>query len=746
MRFPSLLSCAALIMAAALSCNLAQAAIKVDGKLDEAEWAQATRFDAFRITEPFILSAPDAGTATVARMIATPQGIAVSFMLEQDTSIKRVKPLLQRDDSTKADRVNFVIDFDGDGLSAYSFTVGLSGSVSDAVITNENSQNPDWDTDWKSAVTESDTGWQVELLIPWTVTTMRNTDKPNRTVGVYFGRLLAGSDVLLASPSITLQRGRFLSMLTQVHIAQYKTALFHYWPYVTANHNFVDNKTRTRAGVDVFWKPNQDFQLSATVNPDFGQVESDALVINFDALETFFSDKRPFFTENQGIFNVNTPNGGRLVHTRRIGGPADDGSGASDIDAAVKLNGSFGRVNVGVLAASESGSAGRTFYIGRLQYPVSPELSVGYLGSLTERPFLERSAMVQAVDVKWKPNEMLAFTGQVLGSSVKTGATRVNGSGAWFKATLAPSANWNHELELTHFDSELNFNDIGYQRRASVNTVAGVSEYVHRFSAPDSVLRSSRWQAQLQGRSNDHGDRLPSTFTLTSYQNLRSGDLAFLQVGLQSEGADDLISRNNGLWIKERRASAEAQFVSRRHGDFSFSAVLSFQPRGLSSDLSRLAGVTLNWFPSNALKVVASFQPEWGDDWLLWEGGRKFGRYARRSDYANLNVSWFPKARHEVRLKAEWVAVRAREGRAYLLQPSGEMLDSNLVRPAFYINNFGLQLRYQYKLAPESDLFVAYSRGGSERLNHMIGTSDLISDALQLRKSDQLFAKLRYRF
>ena len=84
------------------------------------------------------------------------------------------------------------------------------------------------------------------------------------------------------------------------------------------------------------------FQLGATVNPDFGQVESDDLVISFDAVETFQSDRRPFFTENQSIFKQTTPDAGRLVHTRRIGAEADDGTGMADIAAAIKLNGSLG--------------------------------------------------------------------------------------------------------------------------------------------------------------------------------------------------------------------------------------------------------------------------------------------------------------------------------------------------------------------------------------------------------------------
>jgi len=82
------------------------------------------------------------------------------------------------------------------------------------------------------------------------------------------------------------------------------------------------------AGADVFWKPNSEFQLSATINPDFGQGESDSLVANFSAQETFFGDRRPCFTENQGYFDFNLLSDiSQLLYTRRVGAMADDGNG-----------------------------------------------------------------------------------------------------------------------------------------------------------------------------------------------------------------------------------------------------------------------------------------------------------------------------------------------------------------------------------------------------------------------------------
>src|SRR5690606_22994059 len=95
-----------------------------------------------------------------------------------------------------------------------------------------------------------------------------------------------------------------LSRLQRIEVPLYSQSLLAITPYVVGVHDAIGRREAFHGGGDLFWKPNGQFQLSATVNPDFGQVESDELVVNFGAVETFFNDKRPFFTENQGFFEV----------------------------------------------------------------------------------------------------------------------------------------------------------------------------------------------------------------------------------------------------------------------------------------------------------------------------------------------------------------------------------------------------------------------------------------------------------
>jgi hypothetical protein len=78
------------------------------------------------------------------------------------------------------------------------------------------------------------------------------------------------------------------------------------------------------AGADLRYGLPAGLTLTATVNPDFGQVEVDPSVVNLSAFETFFPEKRPFFLEGADVFsfgNINTQNdfgSQRYFYSRRV--------------------------------------------------------------------------------------------------------------------------------------------------------------------------------------------------------------------------------------------------------------------------------------------------------------------------------------------------------------------------------------------------------------------------------------------
>ncbi len=202
-----------------------------------------------------------------------------------------------------------------------------------------------------------------------------------------------------AWPLASYSKSRFLSDFQRIEVPAYSQALLAVTPYVSALYDNVGHRGGFTEGADLFWKPNGQFQLTGTINPDFGEVESDDLVVNFGATETFFSDKRPFFTENH------------------------DGNGVGDIDAAVKFNGSVGTTSYGVLAADERGDAGRTFGAARVVHDFGDQ-SLGMMLTRVDHPFLDRTATVLGVDHHWHPTDRLTIGTNLVGSDIMQSGQR----------------------------------------------------------------------------------------------------------------------------------------------------------------------------------------------------------------------------------------------------------------------------------------------------------------------------------
>ena len=737
--------CVATLLGA--SAQAAKPKLIIDGVVDEAAWDQAQVFRDFVVVEPYTLAQPT--HPTEALLLSTPQGIAIAFRSSQPAGVPRLQSRTPRDADIPGDRVNVFIDFNADGETAYNFTIALSGAIQDATITNENYYSTDWDGDWEHAVAQTDEGWSAEFLIPWTVASMKGSATPKRTIALMFDRVLGHSSERSGYPAASFSRPRFVSEFRKVEIEQYQASIFQVFPYVSANYDLVGNAGDGKAGADLYWKPSGDLQLTAALNPDFGQVEADELVVNFDAIETFFSDKRPFFTENQGLFDLRTPDSGLLIYTRRIGGPRDgDGAGAAEIDVALKLNGSALGFDYGVMTAQESQYAsdiGSLFYAQRL-LRTGENFSVGYLGTWTDRPFLQREGLVNAVDGNWRANERWAVTGQAIFSGVDQQDGDKDGTGLWTRIDYTPNPAWRQELELTHFDGQLDFNDMGYQRRASLNEAEWTLENQQTVADEDSLLRGKIWRLELQARSNDSGDRLPDVLVLDHTLQFRDGSEVLLDFYRESSGYNDLISRGNGLVALPSRNQYYAEYESRRIGRWQFELAGRIFQEGLDG-YAREARAELAFFASDTLTADGSLSWTDSDDWLIWEQDTLFGRFEREQLTSEVNLNWFPAPSHEVRVKLQWLALAAQDARAERITAGGDLQPSPDTIEDFTVNNLGVQIRYRWEFAPQSDFYVVYGRGGFIELqDDRSDFGELLDAALSLRDSDQLLVKVRKRF
>jgi hypothetical protein len=724
--------------------RIGYAEIKVDGRLDEPEWSDSRSFRDFVVIDPLTFEKPE--LATEVKLLSLKEGLAVAFICEQPQDVIRTRTVTQRDAANiDSDSVSVMIDFNGTKQIAYEFTVSITGSYRDGTITNETDFKYDWDGRWERAVYEEKDRWTAELLIPWSIVAMRDGENGKRKFGVFLQRVLQHNKQTFAFPAASIKRPQFVSDFAEVEVSQYSEKEFDVWPYLTVLSDLKNDSTQAKAGLDVFWKPSGNFQLAATLNPDFGQVESDDLVIDFSAIEVLFSDKRPFFTENQALFDLRTPNRGYVVYTRRIGGPNDKDGRPSDINGALKVIGSAGSVDYGVLAAHEADSYGRSFFAGRMFLPAE-KWSLGTFTTYVKRPYLDRTALVNSLDYEIQPNNLWRLQGQFLVSKINAASGDSSDFGAWYRLHYTPSKTLRFEMDLSHWGKKLDFSDMGYIMRTNLEEMFIFGQWSQSGFSEGSRAASVDWTLYTLRRRNAEHTRLQSRIIFQRQEKLRSGSNMDLMLSIYSSGYDDLVSRNHGLVYFDQQLNGSLTYTAQRRGAWAKSVSLNLMQEGRDGTGGSLSAGT-TWFPNDKFNIDFKVIPRWSNDWLIWLHDDKFGSYSLRQVTGAISPSWFPAEGHEFRLKTQWIVMKAYNGQCYYIGPNGRLMPDNNAVNDFSMLNFGLQLRYRYEIAPLSDLYIVYSRGGLERVeNSDKGVIDLLGSSTKLRDSDQILVKLRYRF
>ncbi len=733
----------------------------VDGRLDEPEWASAQRFSDFTTTVPYTLAAPELRTEVL--ILAAPDGLHVGFIVDQPKEVERVRVRSQRDQGVEVDRVTMVIDLEGAGRAAYALTLSISDSIRDAVVTpvrDSQAQLPltfnyDWDGDWDHAIVETDTQWFAEMRVPWTMAPTGEVVDGQQTIGLWFSRVVSSSAKRYARPGIIFEQPTFLRDMHRVTLKAYSSAQLDLFPYAAGVRDFQEASTRFRAGLDVFWRPHPQHQLTASINPDFGQVESDELVVNFSAIPTFFPDKRPFFTENLGLFSTES----RVLYTRRIGAAPDAGpDGSSDILGAAKYTGNSGKWDFGLLAAVEDDpddADGRQFYVGRLRRSLGDAFSLGWLGTHVERPTLDRHANVNTVDFNWTLTPGVTVLGQAMHSEVRRPgeipSTPLDPAGSGDGGLLGlrySGKRWDHQVTAVHYDRNFTLNDAGFLERNNLNQVSDVSVLHFRDYDATSPILESALTPSFNVAYNDQGDRLPAWVDLHLRTNLRNAG------GIQAEwylqnigGVDDLVTRGHGPVSYTPQSNLYFTYFNPQTGFFRYvSSVALFQ--GLFSGAGWSVTLRPEFYFSE--RLIARFLVDYQDqpDFIIWQGVENLmATFRYRQVVARAGLEWYPAERHELRALLQWAGGIGKDPVPYRPDPTGNLHRTADEVGAFSFSDVAFQIRYRYQLAPLSDLYVVYTRGGGlGRADDERTLPQLFSDGLREQTASQFLVKIRYRF
>jgi len=734
-------------LALVLASCAASATVTVDGRIDPEEWRGARHITDFRKVEPF--NGEPARLPVDAWVLSTPEGLAIAFRVVEPEAM-RTRQRKRRDENASVDRINVVLDFNGNGRTAYNFTVTNTNDVSDSAMSAGMQFNGDWDGVWGHAVQDDAEGWSAEVLIPWYTAPMPKADNGMHTVGLYLDRVFGSTGERAAWPATTtFGHPRFLLDLNPVELPAYRQSLLAVTPHVLGSFDNVGRRSDLSGGADLRWKPSGQTQLTATLNPDFGQVESDDLVVNFSAQETFFSDKRPFFTENHGLYDFNLLlDDSQLIYTRRVGGPADDGRGVREIDGAVKLNGVLGATEYGVLAAQERGDAGRAFSALRLNHDFGAQ-ALGLLATRVKHPWLDREATVLGIDYRWRPHERLLLTSNFVGSDIDQSGRASRGAGVAMNVSYQVDNLWSHEGYAMHFDRRLDINDFGYLPRADL-------DYLHwevRRRFVDMPERSSYQSREVQlratGENNGDGLTLRRSLRLTVEGDLRNGGKETIKASVSSPAHDDLLTRGHGAMRTAFDPFLSWERSRPRQGNWAWSGEATMSGNGLS-------GISDGWdwslqvkptyFFNDALSTFAEMTYTATPALVVWQHDNLVASFRSRSLQLAAGVAWNIGDRQELLVRLQALGLDARAPRPYRINPDMRAVTAGDLVDDFSIRNLGLQLRYRYELAPLSDLYVVYGRGGYQLAPVSESASEQFLDSFRLRDSEQLLVKLAYRF
>ncbi|MDE1155304.1 MAG: DUF5916 domain-containing protein [Acidobacteriaceae bacterium] len=696
----------------ASAAAVARAEVVIDGHIDPAEWAGARRIGDFRDTQP--MTGKPGSQPTEAWVLSTPKGLAVAIRVTQSADVVRSRQQARRDESALVDRVNVMVDFDADGRVGYDFEVKSQGGVADEVITNESDFSYDWDGRWDHAVTEDAEGYSVEILIPWYIAPMRKVSGDTRTIGLYVDRVIGSTGERMAWPAISFDRGRFLSSFQRVELPAYAQSLFAMTPYLVGKVDRANGGTSFEQGADILWKPNGQTQLTATINPDFGQVESDDLVVNFSPEETFFTDKRPFFTENQGIFDFSLlDDNSQLVYTRRVGGASDDGRGAADISAAVKVNGSVGGMSYGILTAQEKGDAGRTFGALRLTQAEGTQ-TFGMLATRVNHPYLDRDANVLGFDHRWQPNATFTITSNIVGSKIDQPTANSSGMGATSIAYWEMSDVWSQQWLGMYFGRRLDIDDFGYLPRNDMTYLHWEVRRRETGLPDDSAYSSHLWRYRISMLDNTRGLAVHRRFRVIRDSQRRDGGEEFWRLDAFTAAYDDLLTRGGHALHTPPTAKLTYERTHPRVGRWSWEAEGFIGGNQLTGyhRLGYYFKFTPTYFVTDAFSIFAGASYEWDPNWLIWQHDNLVGRYDGRTVGIDSGMNWNLGNKQELRMKLQTLAVGARLRSALEVTPTGGAVASSEQVDGLGVANLGFQIRYRYEIAPLSNLYIVYNRGG----------------------------------
>ena len=364
----------------------ASSEIEIDGRLDEEAWESAPVFRGFVQREP--MEGDPAMNDTEIRVLFDDDAVYVGAILYDSRPEAIARNLTRRDApySGQFDYLAVMLDPNLDGRTGYEFRVSAANVQADAYLFDDTERDVAWDAVWESAVSLDERGWVVEIRIPFSQIRYESTER-DQVWGINVHRRRAADNEYssfaleprLASGRVSrfgrLHGIRVPGNRRRAEVRPYAVSRVSLPAEASDASSSEGREIGAGSGVELRYGLGSSFTLDATLNPDFGQVESDPAVINLTAAETFFQEHRPFFVEDARVFDFDLTVRSQqyLFYSCRVGrSPQVRGlPGADVVDVpdntrilgAAKLTGRTpGGLSVGALAALTGRELGKAYF------------------------------------------------------------------------------------------------------------------------------------------------------------------------------------------------------------------------------------------------------------------------------------------------------------------------------------------------------------------------------------------------
>ena len=520
---------------------------RIDGVLEDDAWkGPALALGDWLTYNP--LNGDKLAQTTEVRVAYDERAIYFAFRCLDPEPAKVRSTLTRRDQLWNDDWVGLSLDSIGNGQSSYDLFVNPAGVQADILTTPSAGENtaPDWV--WDSAGRRTAEGYDVEIRLP--LTTIRFKGGREVSMGILFWRRVSRLGMSASWPDVPAGRS-FIERHATLALHDVKQPLtLEVIPSVTyawsetrvSPDAFGPADSEPDAGISVKYGVTSSATVEGTVNPDFSQVESDAFQVEVNQrFPVFYPEKRPFFMEGMGTFELAGVNGDAnmrtAVHTRVIEDPRWGG----------KSSGTAGRATFALLASGDEapgqqfpGEAENPFLgerkayaIARGQYSLGPTNYVGAL--VTDTEFAGGHNRVAATDVSLK------LGNHTTTATIIASATR-SPDGLETKDGLAGQAMYVYETKPLLFVTQAEHYDTDFQMDTAFVKQTGVTQgwsFVAPSFYPDAKKRP--WLKRI----------VPFVFTRYGKDRVQGGNGYFVLPGVRVHLTRQGFFRFDAGWGRE---------------------------------------------------------------------------------------------------------------------------------------------------------------------------------------------------